>query len=569
MRHPALLVVLLAAPVAAQEVRDPVLLNPTQTILGFGPAVAVEDDLACAVWTETFPNYFVWASVSDGRGIDWSTPVRLDSDVINEAKITSLSSALISGGVIHVSWRDDRGNGTDDEIYYTRSLDGGLSWELDRRVDHGYPTGANPVRSLEMAADSPYVYLAVRVDGITGNDEIWVAASSDDGATFAPAAYISSLPAGTADAINVDVAADGASCHVAWADDRQGTGEEVWYQRSDDAGATWLAADVQLDASPGGAGDTQSSTMVIGVDGDLVAVSWLEERTSASNEELYLNLSQDGGATWLAADVKVGNYDPLSADVDFNSMAVRDGAVLLAWRDDRTALDHVYAAITDDGGASFTEHLIDRDDDNTSPLAYGGPDGLFAISYAGGSTPQAHRVSFSLDGGAVFSPAVSLSGPLVGDTDQTALAIGERYRNLIGIWQQDDPGTNQVYAGGFRPQQLEQPTLLAGQAVSFVGSGFPAASAGTPMVVVISDAAGAATTPDGRDLGIAPGVFLDFTTTPGNLIQGALDPLGAATTAPVVLPPSLVGFTLHCVGVDFAPGSGGGSFTVPVVATVQ
>lgn len=558
----------LLSPLAAQDVRDPQRLHPTQNILGFGRSVASSGDLSCAVWTETSPNYFVWTAVSDGRGENWSAPIRLDSDVTSEAKITQIDSVAISGQNIYVYWRDDRVTGTDDDIFFTYSPNGGLSWAVDTRIDDGYAAGTQAVRNAAMAADSPYVYIAMRVDGPSGNDEIWVSTSQDDGVSFAPAVYISSLAAGTADAINVAVDAQGAICHVAWADDRQGVGEEVWYQRSDDGGATWLAADIQLDSSPSGAGDAQSSTMAIAADGSNVAVSWQEERTSASNEELYFNVSQDGGNTWLANDVVVGNYDPLTDDVDFNSMALKGDTILFAWRDNRTLLDQVYAATTSDFGTTMTEVVINLEDDNTSPLAYAW-DELLAISYAGGSTPQDHRVVISRDGGATFSGEYSLSKGLIGDTDETALAFNEFYRNIIGVWQQDDPGTNHIYVGGFRPQFLDPITLTAGVPLNWTGGGYPESSVGQPMIVVISDATGSLMTPDGRDTGLTNGPFFEFTTKPSNFIQGTILTDGSATTASVTLPVSLIGFTLHMIGVNYEPGVGPGPITTVQTATVM
>ncbi len=563
-----LLCLSLLSPLSAQDIRDPQRLHPTQSILGFGRSVASEGDVSCAVWTETSPNYFVWTSVSDGRGETWSAPIRLDTDVTSEAKITQIDSVAISGQNIYVYWRDDRVTGTDDDIFFTYSPNGGLSWAVDRRIDDGYAAGTQAVRNAAMAADSPYVYIAMRVDGPSGNDEIWVSASQDDGVSFAPAVYISSLAAGTADAINVAIDAQGDTCHVAWADDRQGIGEEVWYQRSSDGGATWLAADVQLDSSPAGAGDAQTSTMVIAADGSNVAVSWQEERTSASNEELYFNVSQDGGNTWLANDVVVGNYDPLTDDVDFNSMALKGNTILFAWRDNRTLLDQVYAATTSDFGTTIHEVVINLEDDNTSPLAYAW-DELLAISYAGGITPQDHRVVISRDGGATFSGEYSLSKGLIGDTDETALAFNEYYRNIIGVWQQDDPGTNHIYVGGFRPQFLDPMALTTGVPLVWTGGGYPASSVGQPMIVVISDAPGTLMTPDGRDTGLANGPFFEFTTKPSNFIQGTILTDGSATTAAVTLPVSLVGFTLHMIGVNYEPGVGPGPITTVQTAIVM
>lgn len=559
----------LLSPLAAQEIREPQRLHPSQSNPAIGPAIASDGNVSCAVWTEAAPTNFIWTSVSDGRGESWTAPIRLDSDIAQNTKNTQLDSVAVSGDFVYVFWFDKRINGTDSETFFTYSPNGGLSWAVDRRIDNGYPAGTQAVESVSMATSSPYVYLAMRVDGPSGNDEIWVSASDDDGLSFAPAVYISSLAAGTADAINVAITAEGATCHVTWCDDRQGfQEEEVWYQRSTDGGATWLAADVQLDSSPNGTGNAQPGDLNIAVDGSDVAVSWLEARTSAVNHEMYFNASQDGGATWLATDVLIGNYDANTDDVNFGTMALRDNAVLFAWTDNRTTLEQVYAAVTNDFGTTVNEVVINLDDGNTAPRAYAWND-LMAITYAGGTSPQDHRVVTSRDGGTTFSAELSLSGSLTGDTDLTALAFNEFYRNIIGVWQQNDPGNNQIYGGGFRPQYLDPITLTAGIPATWTGGGFPNSSVGQPMIVVIAGATGSLMTPDGRDTGLENGPFFEFTTKPSNFIQGTIQTDGSATTAAITLPVSLIGVTLHMIGVNYEPGVGPGPITTVQTATVM
>ena len=143
------------------------------------------------------------------------------------------------------------------------------------------------------------------------------------------------------------------------------------------------------------------------------------------------------------------------------------------------------------------------------------------------------------------------------------------YRNFIGAWQQDDPGNNQIYVGGFRPQYLGTPTLVGGQSVSFIGNGFSASSTGNTMLVVVSDAVGSATTPDGRNMGIAGGTYFNYTTKPRNWISGAIDANGSATTTPIIAPPGLIGTTLQFVGVEFESGTGVVDITEPVSAQIQ
>jgi hypothetical protein len=559
---------LLTSMASAQQVRDPQLLAPNQTVLGFGPAVAVDGDISCAVWTETSPNYFVWASVSDARGLNWSDPIRLDDDLTLEGKITDRTSVAVDGQNIYVAWRDDRFDGTDDKIFFTRSTDGGSTWETNRHIDDGYPTDANPIRNLAMAVDSPYVYLAARVDTSNG-DKIYVVSSSDDGATFGPAVYVSDFDINTfADAVNVGVYAQGSTCHVAWADDRVQAGEDVWYQRSDDAGATWLPADIQVDTN-GGIGDAQTQAMFVQADGDLVTVCWQEDDRINTSEFIYTNISADGGNTWLTSDIQVGNYDTSITDVDFNSVAVKNGTILYAWRDNRTGSDLIYASATSDGGLTFTENVLTQEAGSSDPYVVAGEDGLFSVNFTLRGFPQGHGVSITNDAGQTFETEIDIAVGLIGDVDQTAFAYSSLYRNFIGAWQQDDPGNNQIYVGGFRPQYLGTPTLVGGQSVSFIGNGFSASSTGNTMLVVVSDAVGSATTPDGRNMGIAGGTYFNYTTKPRNWISGAIDANGSATTTPIIAPPGLIGTTLQFVGVEFESGTGVVDITEPVSAQIQ
>ncbi|MBI4811526.1 MAG: hypothetical protein HY800_08855, partial [Ignavibacteriales bacterium] len=81
----------------------------------------------------------------------WQPDIRLTNDPAGS--YTSLNNAWCisaNGNVVHVVWRDDRdGN---DEIYYKRSTDGGVSWGADTRLMNDSAFSALPSISVSGSA---------------------------------------------------------------------------------------------------------------------------------------------------------------------------------------------------------------------------------------------------------------------------------------------------------------------------------------------------------------------------------------------------------------------------------
>ncbi|WP_337867127.1 hypothetical protein, partial [Ignavibacterium sp.] len=63
----------------------------------------------------------------------WQPDLRLTNDpAVSYTSTNNAWCIAASGSVVHVVWRDQRdGN---DEIYYKRSTDGGISWGADTRL---------------------------------------------------------------------------------------------------------------------------------------------------------------------------------------------------------------------------------------------------------------------------------------------------------------------------------------------------------------------------------------------------------------------------------------------------
>lgn len=129
--------------------------------------------------------------------------------------------AISSTGVFHLAWRDTRSDMGD--IYYRRSLDGGLTWTDERCFDHATP-GVMQIKPA-LAVSGDLVALAW-IDNTTG--AVWITRSTDGGATWdleqAPGPFF---------AQSISLAASGQTVLLGWDDGI------VWQQRSTDGGSTW------------------------------------------------------------------------------------------------------------------------------------------------------------------------------------------------------------------------------------------------------------------------------------------------------------------------------------------
>lgn len=350
--------------------------------------------------------------------------VRLDTDPIGE-ELSVFPRIAAGGDALYVTWYDRRNGDTD--VYFQRSLDGGLSWlGSDRRLDTDVPGAAGSnVPQIAAAGDRVFV---VWEDQRAGLSEIRFNRSLDRGTQWLAADR--RLDGGAADgsSLEVDIAAQGTHVYVVWQDNRNGSWD-VYFNRSLDAGDTWLAADVRLDTDVAGAADSMLPR--IAAVGDAVWVVWQDERDG--DADIRLNRSTDAGATWLPADVRL-DTDPVGAASSLRPRVAASSDVLaVVWQDARDGAFDIRANTSVDGGVNFL--AVDRRLDTDAPGAddstrcdvavrddtvhvvweeerFGLPDVLFNVSSDGGATWGANdtRVSGSPPGATrAIQPAVALS----------------------------------------------------------------------------------------------------------------------------------------------------------------
>lgn len=516
--------------------------------LAYDPAVISHADLSVALWKDGVSSE-LYASSSDGRGLHWSAPVRVDDDLSGSSKFVSARSLAFADGVVYAAWRDAR-NG-DLDVYFSRSTDGGQSWSASLRLDDGYAAGAQAVDYVQVVADESYVYVAMRVDTPSGGEDIWMASSMDHGATWNP-----TLQANTAaaDCDYVSIACEGANAFVTFADNRNSASEDDLFLRmTHNGGVSWMMnmLDEQIDEGGPNNGDVEAPELLISGGMTGLVVGWLEDQTlsSPNDEELHIRYSPNGGHMWPLPESTLG----AGFDVENPSIAFDGATIIAAWEDDRSGRDEIYAAVSRDFGLSWTEHSISQGG-GSYPAVFGAED-LWAISYTSGGFPEGTALAISRDGANSFLDGLDLKGGLGNDTDFNELAHNEHYQNFIAVWLDDASGSNNLFVGGARSQTLQavSSTFAPGDSLHFEASHFPASDDGALFAVFVSRGVGNYAVPygDGRNTGLLSNPYLPAKL---HLLSGTLDADGFGTTPQLTIP-NTPGVTWYATALSYLVSS--------------
>ncbi len=250
----------------------------------------------------------------------WQSDVRLTVDIAYSitAYLNNSWCVKSSGDTVHVVWSDNRNGQMNLEIYYKRSVDGGLTWSNDTRLTNS--TGASECQSVLVSGSNVHVIWG---DFRDGNGEIYYKRSSNGGLNWENDVRLTND--GNA-SLHPSAAVSGSDIVVVWDDTRAGN-YEIYFKRSTDNGTTW-EADTRLTNNT-----AISDIPCISMVGSLVMVVWRDNRDGNSNEKVYYKRSTDKGLTW-------GSDSRISSDTMtqyYPSIAIAGNNVHVVWEDYRVS----------------------------------------------------------------------------------------------------------------------------------------------------------------------------------------------------------------------------------------
>jgi len=191
------------------------------------PSVAVIDSFVHVAWNDSREGSCeIYYKRSTDRGITWGPDVRLTTF----DSLCSHGPAVTAWGAnVHLVWFDSRDSNW--EVYYKRSTDRGRSWEPDARLS------CHPDTSVfaTIAVSDSNIHVVWR-DHRDGNNEIYYTRSTNGGSIWEPETRL------TCDSALPDypsLAASGPNVHLCWPFGWNGQHAGIYYKHSSDRGATW------------------------------------------------------------------------------------------------------------------------------------------------------------------------------------------------------------------------------------------------------------------------------------------------------------------------------------------
>jgi hypothetical protein len=299
--------------------------------------IASSGDTVHVVWfDDRNENQEIYYKRSTDRGLTWGEDVRLTNNYYNSWYV----SIAVSGSIVHVLWSVDVLIGN-YETFYKRSLDGGSTWGFDNQLT--FTPGITSGNCISVSGSKVHV---VYYDNCDGWWEVYYKQSADGGSTWKPDVRLTYDPAVSG---NTAVCAAGSLVHVVWEEQRDGN-REIYYKRSGDEGMTW-GEDTRITDN-----DSLSRLPCVGASGQETYIIWQDYRDG--DFEIYFKHSPDEGLTW-EEDTRLTDYPGYSI---FPNLTVSGTGLCVVWADDRDGNPEIYYKYSSDGGINWGEDTRLTDD---------------------------------------------------------------------------------------------------------------------------------------------------------------------------------------------------------------
>lgn len=297
------------------------------------PEVAVSGDHVYVTWWDFRNGHWdVYFNRSLDGGVTWlAEDVRINEETANV--LAGDPEIRADGMEVYIAWIDGR-NGHND-VYFNRSMDGGSTWMANAtRLDATDP--GSDSANVEFCVSGSRI-VATWFDVRSGVADIYVCRSIDGGVTWSPDVRIDSSVGGNLWSADPEICCAGDLVHVAWRDDASappGPGQElpngfVMCSSSVDGGQLWSAPRrVDHAASP-----VKVLGVVAGCAADRLVVAWADTRNG--NRDVFVNDSADAGGTWRPVDLRADTDAPGVSTSRAPQLAVDGARVYLTWLDER------------------------------------------------------------------------------------------------------------------------------------------------------------------------------------------------------------------------------------------
>ena len=295
------------------------------------------------VWRDNPSNTVLNAEILFARSIDGGKTFAAWENLSATPSTSTAPWVAASGQHVYVVWSEASSGATATDGYYLRySSDFGATFGAKSNLStlFGVPASGN----CAMAASGNNVFLSC-TQAVSGNNEIVVARSNDNGATFSAPQNVSLSP--SAGSTKSRITSSGSNVYVAW-EENAASASEIFMASSTDSGVSF-GTPTNMSQTTG----FSSISVALDADSNKVWLVWSDR--SLGNDEVFYRRSTDAGATFSAAE----NLSLTSSGSSTSFVKGKGNQVWVAWTDPNPAgtLPDVYVRGSSDGGATFSDTL--------------------------------------------------------------------------------------------------------------------------------------------------------------------------------------------------------------------
>jgi hypothetical protein len=298
--------------------------------------------MAVFVFCSVFAVFLAHIPLNVKSDLPFTGDVQINDDAVDQPQNLP-DLAVGTSGMVYSVWEDMR-NGTDFNIYFSNSSDGGQTWSANVKVNTGSNDQTNPKVAVNQAETEIYVVWQDR----RRDRDIYFAKSTNGGLGWTdPNIIINDNLTNLRDSPDIAVDSSG-TIHVVWEDTREGNWD-IFHSKSSNGGTSWSPnTRVNVPSSA----DQRRPTLAVDSLGYLY-VAWHDNRASAFDYDIYFANSTDGGLSWSLPNVRVNN-DGLGNVQENPSIAViSGGTVYVVWDDYRDLDANIYFARSTDWGVTW------------------------------------------------------------------------------------------------------------------------------------------------------------------------------------------------------------------------
>lgn len=367
--------------------------------------------------------------------------------------------ATVPGAELFVAWQDSRSG--NEDIYVSRSLDNGSSFSPNKRADDSIVSSKQVEPSVAISENGT-IYMAWQDNRRRTFDyDIFFSKSYDGGETFARNLKVDD----STDAISwqerpsIAVTSSG-YIYIAWTDDRTGhiRVRGTW---SADGGTTFSASE---EIVPSGDTSGQAGISLIS-NGDRIFAAFMDNVSGLPHP--YVCISTDGGQSF-SPPARLDNTGSAASQRGVSIAPLPGGGIVALWEDSRGGdWDICASMMSSEGDITVADFRVDDDSSEAyQKNAWAATDQLgnvYAIWEDERDSEFAIRFAYLAAGRDSFSASVEVATPGSDDMQRRPSVCSTGPGHVHVSWQDDKAGSYDIYSSaGYVPElDIEIPEFSA------------------------------------------------------------------------------------------------------------